>query len=525
MQGYLNKGKELLKLLFNNGFESYFIGETVRNSLLGVDSDVIEIITSASQMDIKSLLVNQIMGSSIDEFKVINEAKISFIYGGYDVLIYSYVSQSNFGTSHGPSNEHYSKKLEANVSLRDFTVNAIAMSYSGKITDCFDGVSDLNKKIIRSIGNAKNKFLNNPIYMFNAFDMISNLNFKLTNNVRQGIRKRAKYVGGLDVDTISNEMRKILDGNHAHKAINEMVRSGFHKYLPGLKLGLKRLCLYYHKVNFEELMLMSFVLNKEICEDYLSRMDNDTLFRKIYTLAMANPKCKYDELTLYANGLDVCLEAARINYLLGRTSKNMRKKVTKAYNALPMHKPCDLKFKGDDILRISDLRDAMVIGDIMDDITAKVLTRELQNTKEDIEPYVLSQLDSLGVRYDVNREAPATFEEVEEYPTENTLMDEDLSYVTEEMNDALEDDVTSHRLRILEQRLDEQDKLLREKTREIQEIEHQKVVESSQKFINSAHDLILKDPSIASVVKDKEKFEDDLYDYLVNYLERNEENE
>ena len=57
MQGYLNKGKELLKILINNGFEGYFYGETVRNSIKGLDCDHVDIITSASVDELSRILV------------------------------------------------------------------------------------------------------------------------------------------------------------------------------------------------------------------------------------------------------------------------------------------------------------------------------------------------------------------------------------------------------------------------------------------------------------------------------------
>jgi tRNA nucleotidyltransferase/poly(A) polymerase len=53
---YLEKGKEILKSLINNGCEAYFTGEVVRNKILGIDFNIIEICTSSYLRDIQILL-------------------------------------------------------------------------------------------------------------------------------------------------------------------------------------------------------------------------------------------------------------------------------------------------------------------------------------------------------------------------------------------------------------------------------------------------------------------------------------
>ena len=79
-------------------------------------------------------------------------------------------------------------------------------------------------------------------------------------------------------------------------------------------------------------------------------------------------------LSLFSYGKEIAIKAYRINKILGRTKfslVNVEKRISKEYDNLPIKKRCDLKFKGEDIMRISDLRDADTIGDIFEDIAFK----------------------------------------------------------------------------------------------------------------------------------------------------------
>ena len=62
-------------------------------------------------------------------------------------------------------------------------------------------------------------------------------------------------------------------------------------------------------------------------------------------------ECNYDNLTLYSNTLNNLIKANRINHTLKR-SKNRTKQITQRYNDLPIKKTCDLKFKGEDIIKL-----------------------------------------------------------------------------------------------------------------------------------------------------------------------------
>jgi len=63
------------------------------------------------------------------------------------------------------------------------------------------------------------------------------------------------------------------------------------------------------------------------------------------------------------------------------------------YQKLPIRKTCDLKFKGQDILELTSLRNAEIIGEVIDDITYQVITGQLPNEYIPLKKYTLNLLE------------------------------------------------------------------------------------------------------------------------------------
>jgi len=147
------------------------------------------------------------------------------------------------------------------LASRDFSINAIAMSNSGKLTDAYDGYNDAQKGLISHIGNAKERFYKNPTLMIKAFSLISELNFKIVPKTKKAISRRKKHLSQCDVNLLIDEFKKMFEGAYAKKAISTMVKLKIYKAVPIFKKVLKRLNSFYKKQTFEEILLMTDVLN------------------------------------------------------------------------------------------------------------------------------------------------------------------------------------------------------------------------------------------------------------------------
>lgn len=508
MSEYISRGKELLKILINNGFEAYFIGEAVRNSILKKPVDSIDITTSAHINMVKGILNHC-------EFEDINENSVKLHYGGFVFNV------QTFTLSEGADNntflsKHYSKSLLDDLANRDYTINAIAMSHSGKLTDAYNGYNDILKKRISHIGNAKIRFYKDPSLMIKAFALISELNYKLTSRTKKAITKRRKYLDKCDVSTYYEDLKKVFDGKYAKKALIMMDKTNIERCIPSLRKVIRKLSGRYKKVSLEEALLMAFVSNGKIDDKYIGCIENYAQFVTVFTLACANKKCKYDPMTLYGNGLEVCLKANRINHLLGKCRKKDRK-IKKQYEALPIKKPCDLEYKGQDIMKIIHESEFPKISDILDDVIMAILNGEINNNRNEIERLVLTLLRKYNILYDINGlNNPDDYMIKEEQFEEFNIPKERIEIERED--EELLDDLTNHRLDMLEQKFEEQSRLLKEKELKLQEMEDLRLRNDVDVVVNKSVDYINTNDGLRYMIKDPDNFKEELHNFIFNYV-------
>ena len=398
MQGYLNKGKEILKILINNGFEAYFFGETVRNSLIGLDCDEVKIITNASGNEL-----NQIFKDN--DCKIINSLFTKIVIDNY-VFLFSTYSDNYSQPSYTLEVKKISNRLLDNLTREAFTIDSLAMSMSGKIVDSYNGYKDIKKKVIKTIESSKQTFYEDPIKMLHALVILSELNYSLSSQVEAGIKKRVKLLAEFEKNekkAIGNEMKRIVNGRFGRKALAYFLQFGISKVLTFYEKTLRKFISNGKGLNYDDFLACCFIQNGEVDDDYLTTADDPYYVMNVYNLDSANETSEFDALTIFTYGIDLCLKGLHLNRILGRTKKNLEKKIIKQYDMLPVKKKCDLAFKGEDIMRISDLRDANKIGDLFEDIAYQVISGNLPNDYKRLEDYACIKLKEMGITYDVSR--------------------------------------------------------------------------------------------------------------------------
>lgn len=523
---YLEKGKEILKILINNGFEAYFIGAAARNTIMSLPIDEIEITTSATPAAIKGIF----------EFTKVEEITEGIIKVKYYSEDYYF---STFRTP--PKNRkelnqvHYSKSLRDELSCRDFTINAIAMSHSGKMTDGYNGYNDIKKKKIRLIGKASYVFQDSPISMLRAILYVSELNFKLTGKVHRGIVSNRKYLLGINPNLLADIIKAIMNGKYYRKALDLIIALKIHKYIPSLTQAFKLQYNRYRKLTIEEFLLLAFVINKEIDENYLLLVDDVASFKKVYALAIKNPKSKYDLIDLYTNGEEICLMANRINLLLKKARKHY-KDVSKQYESLPIKSNDDLAFNKYEIYKLNEGLNEEYINLLVDQIVYKIIYQELNNDYDSIKVFVINTLRDKNITltedhtsYEYPREeAQEVDDEIVELSKRLAFNQVEEATNIEEMEEGLKNqgdvikDYTEHRIDMLEKRLNEQERLLREKDRQItilaRDTRQQKIQEDVDALVERNLELLKESDYLNKPHSDKEALSKRLHQVYMEYV-------
>ena len=453
MNEYRSRGKEILKIFINNGYEAYFVGETVRNIILGKSIKTIEITTSAHLDIVKNLFRDCLI---VEE----NEKMITLEYAGYNYNIKSFIS-GEISSKAISTTKHYSKNLLDDLANRDYSINAIAMSHSGKLTDAHDGYLDIKKKRITHIGNAKNRFFKDPCLIIRAFVLISELGFKIAPKTYKAIKKRKKYLLHGDINLILDELKQMFEGAYTKKAICELYKMNVYKMLPMFKKLIKYLRYNYKKSTFEEILLMTDVLNGKLNENFKEYVKDYEEYSKVFDLVIANKKSKYDSVTLYTNGLKVCLYANRINYLLGRCRKKDNK-ITKQYDRLIIKNIDELNYRINDIKNIIYEKDYEKINYILEETLKLVLLGEIRNVRNEVEKTIIQLLQKNNIYYNLqginnSNEEKSIIQETQNKTNVITNVNDSNKQIVENIND-ITDSMISELIKneILDQNIDKE---------------------------------------------------------------------
>lgn len=481
MERYLEKGKEVLKILINNGFEAYMIGEAVYSLIKGSTFNKIDITTNATPDAVKGIFAN----TKVEDEK---EGSVRLAYMGYTFIISTFRLEEKFKDNRKPVRLHYSKNLKDELAACDFTINAIAMSYGGKLTDAYRGYEDIKRKRIKAIGSPKVRFYEDPLRMLIAIRLSSELGFKIERRTFAAMKKRAKLLKSVDPKLMEEELRRIFSGKHFKRALAYMVDSKVYKYIKGLRKGIHQLAANYKRISIDSILACSYVLNKSFSSTWNNLSDNPERLRQVVELALINPKSKFNPYLLLTYGLEVCLDSNYVNYML-KKSRLKSNKIRKQYASLPIKSIDDLAFTKNDYAKLA-VGAQQYFEVIYKDIITKVLNNDLANDYQTIKDYVINALSL----YNVNVSREVTEEKVYKpykeyddivYNDYQTPKITDEPKQVEEQEVYEEKDVPLSSLEQIQRKVSEFEKTLREKDEKIKELERQALEYKLENDVNT----------------------------------------
>lgn len=468
MENYLEKGKEVLKVLINNGCEAYMIGEAVYNLIQGLPFSKIDITTNATPEMVKGIFAN---AKVEDE----HEGAVRLTYMGYIFIVSTFRLEEKFKDNRTPMRWHYSKNLKDELAARDFTISAIAMSYGGKLTDAYRGYEDIKRKRVRTIGSPKVRFSESPLRILIALRLVSELGFKLERKTKKAMRRRAKLLKSFEPSDIEIELTRIFAGPHFKRALKYMVNLNIHKYVKDLKKGLDYLADNYKRISSDSILACSYVLNKSYSPTWDNLTDDPQRLRDVVELALLNPRSKYNPYLLFKYGLEVYLDSNYVNYML-KKSRNRKNKITQQYANLPIKSMDEVEFPKNDFYLLA--RDASKYYEvIMKDVVSKILENQLDNDYFVIRDYVKRALSVYNVNLYEEGEKPQqkVYREYDDYVYEQ----EQKPVVVEERVEVTpvyhqeESHMPLSTFEQIQRKVLEFEKTLREKDERIKELEKQ----------------------------------------------------
>jgi len=243
---------ELAKLFKVAGFKLALVGGPVRDAILGRLGNDLDFTTDAHPKDSEKILKK--WADSVWDIG----AAFGTVAGKKDeitVEITTYRSESYDPTSRKPDVE-FGKSIEADLARRDFTINAMALELTTDeptFIDLFNGVADLQKKIIKTPGKPEDSFSDDPLRMMRAARFMSQLNFEVDQSVLVAIKNMAARLEIISAERIRDEFIKIMMSQSPRLGITLLVETGladhFLPEVPKLKLEIDE--HHHHKDVYE----------------------------------------------------------------------------------------------------------------------------------------------------------------------------------------------------------------------------------------------------------------------------------
>lgn len=189
------------------GFEAYAVGGCVRDSILGRVPDDWDITTSAKPEDIKKLFKRTI-DTGIEHGTV----TVMLDKEGFEVTTYRI--DGEYEDSRHPKEVTFTSNLREDLRRRDFTINAMAYNDEVGLVDIFEGISDIERKVIRCVGDAKERFTEDALRMMRAVRFSAQLGYSIDEGTKEAIKELAPNLQKISAERIQVELVKLVTSDN-----------------------------------------------------------------------------------------------------------------------------------------------------------------------------------------------------------------------------------------------------------------------------------------------------------------------
>ena len=233
--------KSILAALNSAGYAAYLVGGAVRDLLLGLTPDDYDITTSARPEQVLAVCKSQ-GWQTVDKLGH-NFGCVVIVIDGTPTEVTTFRGERyGDGDMHRPAATWYCDTLREDLSRRDFTVNALALDADGKLYDYFGGVSDLYKKILRTVGNARQRYTEDALRMLRACRFVAQLGFTYVEEGAEALPQFGQVgtpyflphsfdfpvarISGLSLERVRREIERLLVSKNAGHGLMLMMATG-----------------------------------------------------------------------------------------------------------------------------------------------------------------------------------------------------------------------------------------------------------------------------------------------------------
>ncbi len=285
----------ILDKLQNKGFEAYVVGGCVRDALLGNVPNDWDVCTSAFPEDVKNALVGiKVIDTGIEH------GTVTAVIDDEICEITTFRTDGDYIDHRHPQNVSFTRNINEDLKRRDFTINAMAYSKKTGLLDLYSGRADLEKGIIKCVGDPSKRFDEDALRIVRALRFASCLSFEIESTTRLAMEKQAYLISCVAKERIFAEFRRMLCGNSAYIVIEEN-KTVLRHILPFDSVFKNAKLLKNTESNFA--IRLSVLLSGESVDDIKKclkemKMDNKTISSVLFLIENKDAEIINDKIVI-----------------------------------------------------------------------------------------------------------------------------------------------------------------------------------------------------------------------------------
>lgn len=373
----------VLQQIENAGFEAFFVGGSVRDTLLEKPIHDVDIASSAYPAEIK-----QIFKKTIDTG--IEHGTVMVMHDGHGYEVTTFRTESGYQDFRRPDSVTFVRSLKEDLMRRDFTINALALREDRTIIDIFDGLKDLNHQIIRAVGNPHERFHEDALRMMRAVRFASQLNFVIEIKTLDAISENSPLLAKISVERILVEFQKMMLGKNPNQGLKDMLETGLSEFCPefnGQSLKLKTLLdLELKNLENEEqvwaLIIWCLQIQKSAISTFLKKWKtSNELIKNVIAISSVLDMQKHseiDRMKLFKAGEQNVQNAVQVARILNGDHSQW----LTIYRQLQIKDVKEMAVTGKDLIQHGIVKPGPQMGIILNQIKLMIINDQVENNSE-----------------------------------------------------------------------------------------------------------------------------------------------
>jgi tRNA nucleotidyltransferase (CCA-adding enzyme) len=385
------KAIPIIEAIERAGYEAYFVGGSVRDTLLHLDISDVDIASSAMPEEIQ-----RIFPITFDVGIQHGTVMVLFEHETYEITTFR--TESKYEKFRRPEKVQYVRSLQDDLKRRDFTINAIAIDRHGNIKDFFNGQADLANKLIRAVGNPEERFREDALRMMRAARFVSQLDFEIEQATKEAIIEYHPLLSKIAVERVREEWNKLLIGRNRKGGVKFFVETRLFQMCPGFQnredalIDLALFPLQFKGTTIAWTVLVHFLdLKDEAIDPFLRQWKcsrKEIMDIRIGAQAL-NKRLQqfWDYPLLFETGIEIAMQIEEI--IEGFGLPNQSENLIELNESMPIHTLKDLALDGKELLSLLGIkRGGPFVGEIFEELKTLVLANKLENSAIAIKDFI-----------------------------------------------------------------------------------------------------------------------------------------